>query len=453
MHALHFFICLYLECKQSNMSNTPLGNLFSALNNALDSKVAGAIGLRKLLEKATYTSAFNGVGLATKASKAFKSPKKQKQAHRLKSPEKKGLFDLNLTDDQQMIQDTIKDFVAQKITPIAEHCSEEGKLSPELIESFNELALTYYSVPEAMGGMLSEKDTVTQMIITEALAYGDLGIALALLSPIGTLNALVAWGSAEQQEKYIPPFLEEGKRLVASIAVNEPSTLFDPFELDTKAKTKGSGYVINGVKSMIPLADQAEFFLVSADLNGKGPQVFIVEATSKGVSIETDRGMGLRAAELGKVTFKNVEVSSTSVLVNSNQYKDFVNHVRMSWCALSVGTCQAVLDYVIEYGNSREAFGEPITHRQAVAFMMADIKIELESMRVLTQRAVSRAEQGLNFDKEAYLASVLCNEKGMQIGNNGVQLLGGYGFCRDYPVERWYRDIRSVAFNYNGMHL
>ncbi len=435
------------------MSNTPLGNLFSALNNALDSKVAGAVGLRKLLEKATYSSAFNGIAITSKASKVFKSPKKQKKAERLGDSNRRDLFDLNLTEDQQMIQDTIKDFVAQKIRPIAEHASEEGKVSDELDNSFNELGLTYYSVPEALGGMLTEKATVTQMIITEALSYGDLGLALALLTPIGALNALVAWGNPEQQEKYIPPFLEEGKKMVASIAVNEPTVLFDPFKLETSAKKKGGSYVINGTKSMIPLAEQSEFFLVAADVEGSGSQVFIVEANAKGVTIETDRGMGLRAAQPGKIILKNVEVSASSLLVETENYQDFINHVRLSWCALSVGTAQATLDYVIEYCNEREAFGEPISHRQAVAFMIADIKIELESMRVLTQKAVSRVEQGLDFSKEAYLASVMCSEKAMEIGTNGVQLLGGYGFCRDYPVERWYRDMRAVSLSYNGMHL
>ena len=435
------------------MSNTPLGNLFSALNNALDSKVAGALGLRKLLVKATYTSAFNGVNVATKASKVFTSPRKQKTAHRLESTPKSTLFDLNLTDDQQMIQDMIMDFVAQKITPVAEHCSEERKVSDELNESFNELGITYYSVPEAMGGMLNEKATVTQMIIAENLAYGDVGIALALLTPIGALNALVAYGSPEQQETYIPPFLEEGKRMVASIAVNESDTLFDPFQLGTKAEKKGNSYVLNGEKTMIPLADQAEFFLIAADVEGKGSQVFIVEAKSKGLTIATDRGMGLNAAELGKITLKNVEVPTFALLVDNKNYNSFIDHIRLSWCALAVGASKAALEYVIDYANSREAFGEPISHRQAVAFMIANIKIEMEAMQVLTQRAVSRAEQGLDFSKEAYLASVLCSEKAMEIGTNSVQLLGGYGFCRDYPAERWYRDLRAVAISYNGMHL
>ncbi len=434
------------------MSDTPIGNLFSALNNALDSKIATRIGLRKFLNKASYKSAYNGVQLVSKASTVFKASGKQKKAERLKKTDRKDLFDLSLTDDQQMIQDTIKDFANQYIRVNAEKCSEEGQIPKEIYEAYNNLGLNYYAVPEALGGVMNDKSTVTQMIMAETLAYGDLGMALALLSPLGVLNALVAWGSAQQQEKYIPPFLSEEKIIGASIAVNEPSVLFDPFDLNTKAKKSGNTYTLNGVKSAVPVGQNAALFLVAANTE-EGPQVFIVEGGAKGVTIERDKGMGLRSAELTNIVLKNVKVEEDNILVKHGQYGDFINHIRLAWCSMAVGTSQAVLDYTIEYCNNREAFGEPISHRQAVAFMIADIKIEVEGMRVLTQRAVSRAEQGLNFKEQAYLASTFCSEHSMTIGTNGVQLLGGYGFCRDYPVERWYRDLRAVAINYNGVHL
>jgi alkylation response protein AidB-like acyl-CoA dehydrogenase len=126
---------------------------------------------------------------------------------------------------------------------------------------------------------------------------------------------------------------------------------------------------------------------------------------------------------------------------------------RIALCALSVGAAQAVLDYTIQYCNDRQAFGEPISHRQAVAFMIANLGIELESMRLLTLRAASRAEQGLPFHREAYLARVICMEKGMEIGTNGVQLLGGHGFIKEHPVERWYRDLMTVSVMEGGLLL
>ena len=138
---------------------------------------------------------------------------------------------------------------------------------------------------------------------------------------------------------------------------------------------------------------------------------------------------------------------------DSFNYQDFINYARLGWCALAVGTAQAVLDYVIPYCNDRIAFGEPISHRQAVAFMIANIKIELDSMQVLTQRAVALAEKGKPFAREAYLARVLCADKAMEIGTNAVQLLGGHGFTKEHPVERWYRDLRAVALMEGGLHL
>lgn len=435
------------------MSNTPLGNLFSALNKALDSRVARSMGLRSLLVRATYSSSKNGVAVASRASRLFKSSGNQKKAERLEPTARKDLFDLGLSDDEQMIQDTLKDFVAQMVRPVAEKCSEEGQITEDLQAAFNELGLTYYSVPEAMGGMLNERATVTQMIIAESVAYGDLGLAIGLLTPVGVLNALVTWGSAELQEKYIPPFLEEGSQLVASIAVNESTALFDPHKLKTKAVVSGDQFKITGAKHMIPLAADAEFFLVAADIEGQGPAVFVIEASAAGIELQTENAMGLHAAQLGKLTLKDVTVPASSILVQGEDYATFLQFIKLAWCSMAVGTCQAALDYVIEYCNSREAFGEPITHRQAVAFMIADIKVELEAMRVLTQRAVSRAEQGLDFRKETYLAHALCAEKSMKIGTDSVQLLGGYGYCRDYPVERWYRDLRAVTLAHNGMHL
>lgn len=435
------------------MANTPLGNMFAGLNRALDSRAAKAIGLRRLLERATYSSVYHGVKLAGRTSKAFGSSGKQQKAERLETAPRKDLFDLNYSEEQEMVRGAIQDFVAQQIRPQAEHCSETGQVTDEIRKGFAELGLAYYAVPEALGGMQSERSTVTQMAMAETLAYGDLGVALALLTPIGALNALVRWGSAAQQEKYIPGFLEEGSQLVASIAVDEPEPLFDPFQLRATAGRSGSGYTLSGTKSLVPLGGEASFFLVAASLEDGSPAVFIVESGVKGLTIATDRGMGLRPAQTARLELREVEVDADALLVQGDDYAEFINLARLGWCALAVGTCQAALDYVIEYGNNREAFGEPITHRQSVAFMIANIRIEVDGMRVLTQRAVSRAEQGLDFHREAYLASIQCAEKAMEIGTNAVQLLGGYGFCRDYPVERWYRDLRAVAVSYNGMHL
>ena len=155
--------------------------------------------------------------------------------------------------------------------------------------------------------------------------------------------------------------------------------------------------------------------------------------------------MGLRAASLSRLVLKDVAVEKISLLGDADDYRDCVRFSRLAWCALAVGTGQAVLDYVTPYVKEREAFGEPIAHRQSVAFMVANIAIELQGMRLVTYRAASRVAQGKPAEREIALARRLCAERGMQIGLDGVQLLGGHGFVKEHPVERWYRDLRAIG--------
>jgi alkylation response protein AidB-like acyl-CoA dehydrogenase len=434
------------------MNQTPMGKVISLLNNALDSQFAEKIGLRKKLNNAVYSLSYRGVKLATHPPRIFKKLKSQEKPERLESRKPSDLFDLSLTEEQEMVKETIAQFAISEIRPKAEKMSESENIPDELYAKFDELGLVFYSIPEALGGVLKEKSTMTQSIIAQELAYGDLGVALALLSPIGVLNALVSFGTTAQQEKYIPAFTEEGKKLHATIAVNEHTPLFNPFELSTKAVKKGEKYVLNGIKTMVPIAAKSELFLIAADTDN-GPQLFIVESNTTGISVEKDSSMGLRPAELGRITLANVEVSEENLLGGGIDYVQFINHIRLAWCSLATGTSKGVLDYVIEYCNNRVAFGEPITNRQSVAFMIANIKIENDGMKILTDRAAGRAEQGLDFTQQVYLASVYCADKAMEIGTNGVQLLGGHGFIRDYPVERWYRDLRAMAISYNGVHI
>ena len=290
------------------------------------------------------------------------------------------------------------------------------------------------------------------MLIAEDLAYGDMGLAVAILSSIGVANALTQWGTATQQSKYLPAFLEENT-LQAAIAINEKRPLFNANELTTVALEKSDGYLLNGEKTMVPLIDQAELFLVAASLNGK-PRLFIVESGSQGVTIAKKPNMGVKAAAMGDLSLEQVSVSKDALLGGDEfDYQAFINMARLGWCALAVGTAQAVLDYVIPYCNERVAFGEPISHRQAVAFMIANIGIEMNAMRLMTQRAVALAERGKPFAREAYLARVICADKAMEIGTNGVQLLGGHGFTKEHPVELWYRDLRAIAVMDGGLHL
>jgi alkylation response protein AidB-like acyl-CoA dehydrogenase len=155
----------------------------------------------------------------------------------------------------------------------------------------------------------------------------------------------------------------------------------------------------------------------------------------------------LRAARTTQVQFNEVVVPAGSRLgtESDNPYREAVRLARLGWSALAVGTSQAVIDYVIPYVNDRVAFGEPISNRQGVAFTVADMATEIDGMRLATYRAASRAEQGLDYSREVALAHRLCSEYGMKVGSDGVQMLGGHGYIKDHPVERWYRDLRAIG--------
>jgi alkylation response protein AidB-like acyl-CoA dehydrogenase len=157
--------------------------------------------------------------------------------------------------------------------------------------------------------------------------------------------------------------------------------------------------------------------------------------------------MGIRAAATGRLVFEDAELPAGALLGEGRPevFTECVELARLGWCALAVGAGQAVLDYVIPYVNERIAFGEPISHRQAVAFTVANIAIELDGMRLATYRAASRVDQGLACSREVALARRLCAERGMALGSDGVQMLGGHGYVKEHPVERWYRDLRAAG--------
>jgi len=356
-------------------------------------------------------------------------------------------FDLRPDDEQKMMVETLNEFAEEVLRPAAHDADEAATYPPDLIAKAAELGITAINIPEDFDGIAAHRSSVTNVLVAEALAYGDMGLALPILAPGGVASALTHWGSAEQQATYLTEFAGENVPQ-ACVAIAEPHPLFDPTRLKTTAVRTPSGYRLDGVKSMVPAAADAELFIVGAQLNGK-PALFIVESSAKGLTVKADPSMGIRAAALGQVELSGVSVPLNARLgedeATDTDYSEAIALSRLGWAALAVGTSHAVLDYVVPYVKEREAFGEPIAHRQAVAFMCANIAIELDGLRLITWRGAARAEQGLTFTREAALAKRLGADKGMQIGLDGVQLLGGHGYTKEHPVERWYRDLRAIG--------
>jgi alkylation response protein AidB-like acyl-CoA dehydrogenase len=356
-------------------------------------------------------------------------------------------FDLTPDEDQKLILETVSEFAEEILRPAARDADDAAIYPAALITKAAELGITAINIPEDFDGIAAHRSSVTNVLVAEALSYGDMGLSLPILAPGGVASALTHWGSADQQATYLREFAGE-EVPQACVAIAEPHALFDPTALKTTAVRTPSGYRLNGVKSLVPAAADAELFIVGAQLNGK-PALFIVESSSQGLTVKADPGMGIRAAALGRVELDNVSVPLSARLgedaATDQDYSDAIALSRLGWAALAVGTAHAVLDHVVPYVKQRQAFGEPIAHRQAVAFMTANIAIELDGLRLITWRGAARAEQGLPFAREAALAKRLGTDKGMQIGLDGVQLLGGHGYTKEHPVERWYRDLRAIG--------
>lgn len=407
-------------------------------------------GLRDPLNKVLKLGVRHGFSAAGASARQFKKVQALGKAPTRLASAGAGYFDLTPDDDQKMIVETVKDFAAEVLRPAARAADDAAAYPDGLIAKAAELGITAIKVPEEFDGIAENRTTVTNALVAEALGYGDMGLALPILAPGGVASALTHWGSADQQATYLPAF---GSQHVpqACVAIAEPHPLFDPTRLTTTAVRTPGGYRLDGVKSLVPAAADAEVFVVAAQFNGR-PTLFLVEAGTAGLSVTPDRSMGLRAAALGKVELHKVSVPLSARLggdadeaTHAANYSEALALARLGWAALAVGTCHAVLDYVIPYVKEREAFGEPIARRQAVAFMCADIAIELDGLRLITWRGAARADQGLPFAREAALARKFGADKGMRIGLDGVQLLGGHGFTKEHPVERWYRDLRAVG--------
>lgn len=358
-----------------------------------------------------------------------------------------GYFDLTPDEDQKLIVETVSEFAAEILRPAARDADDAAAYPPDLLGRAAELGITAINVPEDFDGIAAHRSTVTNALVAEALAYGDMGLALPILAPGGVAAALTHWGSTDQQATYLAEFAGESVPQ-ACVVIAEPHALFDPTMLKTTAVRTPSGYRLDGVKSLVPAAADAELFIIAAQLNGK-PALFIVESASNGLTVTADPGMGIRAASLGRIELNKVTVPVSARLgeddATDGDYSEAIALSRLGWAALAVGTAHAVLDHVVPYVKERTAFGEPIAHRQAVAFMCANIAIELDGLRLITWRGAARAEQGLPFAREAALAKRLGTDKGMQIGLDGVQLLGGHGYTKEHPVERWYRDLRAIG--------
>lgn len=429
----------------SNMMNKAQGLGLSLITKIAGSEVLDQLKLRKFVEKSLYQGSKTGFKVLTKTQKAFKPQPIDKQ--RLPNQVNKNLFDLGLTEEQQMTSDAMSQFAQEVLYNLAHDADHYAQFPEELWQHLVDLGLNYYALPEALGGVAAEQNIVSNILIAENLAKGDFSLTAGLLSTFSVINAITRWGSTQVQSMYLPCFAEDTD-ITATFAFQEATPAFNPYQLKTKATEQNGQFYITGEKTLVVLGDTADVFLVSAEYNGQ-PDIFVVQC-DESIAIKSNPAMGLKAAETATLQFN--QTPALRLGDADFDYTAFVDLGNLMWCAMAVGTCEAIKAYCIKYANERTAFGEPISHRQSVAFMIADMAIEIDAMRMLVLNAASLAEAGQPFHREAYLARLLCAEKSMKIGTDGVQILGGHGFTKEHPVERWYRDLRATAILHSGLH-
>ncbi len=417
-----------------------------ALNRVASSEAIDRLGLRDPAVRLLHGASKTGARTAATAGRTFAAAQRLSRPARQPRVRQSDLFDLEPSDEQQMLRDAVRDFGIERLRPVAQEADTACATPPELLSQANELGLTMVGVPEELGGAVEQRSATTTVLMSEALARGDMGIAVACLSPAAVSTALSLWGDAQQQATYLPEFVGEDVPS-AALAVMEPQPLFDPFALRTTARPAGGGYSLSGVKTLVPRAGDAELFVIAADLAGEGPSLFIVESKTPGITLAPEPGMGIRASSTGRLMLDEVQLPATALLGGGQPevFAECVALARLAWCALAVGTGQAALEYVSDYVKERKAFGEPISNRQAVAFTVANMAIELDGLRLATYRAAGRVDQGLEFAREVALARWLCANRAMALGSDAVQMLGGHGFVKEHPVERWYRDLRAAG--------
>lgn len=285
----------------------------------------------------------------------------------------------------------------------------------------------------------------------EELAYGDVSLAVAAMAPSLFVTPLLDFGTEEQKETLLPLFATSSYH-AGSLALAEETFAFDEANLRTLAETKGSGWELTGRKRLVPMGDRASHFLVVARAGTREGlddlEAFIVPRDAGGLTITgPEKTLGLRATPFSALELNGVEVDASARLGGDRGIdgRRLVNSCRTAACALAVGLSRAVMELSIPYAKEREAFGQAIAQKQAIAFKLAEMQIEVNAMRWLVWKAASHLEKGLDATRAAQLAQLYVQRETMKIADNGVQIFGGHGYIRDYPVEMWYRNGRTIT--------
>ena len=361
------------------------------------------------------------------------------------------MISFDLSDEQKMVRETVGAFAAKQIRPAARAADESGSIPADLVAKAWELGLVRGCLPENVGGYGDPRIAVTGAIVAEELACGDLSFALHALTPRLLGFPVVEMGTELQRSRYLPPIAGDSF-VAATAAIMEPAFDFDPADMKTTAQSVAGEYVINGTKCYVPLATNSEIILVyAATSSGRefaGVEAFLVPRDSPGLRISgREKNMGLKGLATFELTFEQCRVNAQNRLGGENgiDFPRLLSETRVGMAAMAVGVARAAFEYARDYAKERRAFGTAIAMKQAIAFMLADMAIEVDAMRLLTWEAASWLDKGHDALKESYQARNYSAAAALAIADNAVQILGGHGYIREHPVEMWLRNARGFG--------
>lgn len=363
-------------------------------------------------------------------------------------------MNLNFSEEQLMMRDMVRDFAQKEIAPFVERM-EAGEFPRPVLNKMAELGLMGITVPEAYGG--SGMDFTSYIIAINELSKVSavIGVILSVHTSVGT-NPILYFGSEEQKQKYVTK-LAKGEYLGA-FCLTEPSAGSDAASLRTRAEKKGDRYIINGSKIFITNGGEADVYIVFAKTDpskgAKGVTAFIVEKGTPGLIIGKDEEkMGLHGSRTVELSFENMEVPEENRLGEEGEgFKIAMANLdvgRIGIAAQALGIAEAALEAAVQYANERHQFGKPIIANQGVGFKIADMATAVEAARLLVYRAADLCSKGLPCSKEASMAKLFASQTAREVAIEAVQVFGGYGYTKDYPVERYFRDAKITEI-YEG---
>jgi butyryl-CoA dehydrogenase/short/branched chain acyl-CoA dehydrogenase len=365
-----------------------------------------------------------------------------------------------LTEDEQLFRDNVRRFAEESIRPLVRQMDEHGSFDPSLIVQFHRLGLMGIEIPEQYGG--AEGTFFEAILAVEELSRVDPSVGV-LVDVQNTLvnNALLRWGSAAQKQKYLPKMAAEW---VGSYALSEAQSGSDAFALQTRAEDKGDHWLLNGRKLWITNGKESNLFILIATVDPgagyKGITAFLVERAFPGFSVgKKEDKLGIRASSTTELILDDCKVPKENLLGEVGKgYKiaiETLNEGRIGIGAQMLGLAQGAWECAANYAQQRKQFGQPLTGFQAVAFQLAQMATDITALRLMVYNAARMKDAGVPFLKEAAMTKLYASQVAERVASQAVEIFGGYGYTKDYPVEKYFRDskIGSIYEGTSNMQL